>query len=109
MGTRQPWDTLAALPAWQITEIPRPDGDPGRDIGTGQRLAALASAYGAGEPLAVAWLRDRPAGPVQVLTAGPALASGHDSGQALLTLPPGARGLPLPDGEAARMLARLPC
>jgi hypothetical protein len=108
MGTSQPWELLAALPAWQVTEIPRPDGDPGRDSTAGQRLAALTSAYGSDEPLAVAWLRDRPGGPVRVLTAGPALASGRDGGQTLLTLPPGARSVSLPGGDAARMLAGLP-
>lgn len=28
MGTgQQPWEALAALPAWQVTEIPRPRAD----------------------------------------------------------------------------------
>jgi hypothetical protein len=110
MGEQQPWQVLTSLPAWQVTEIPRPggedlDGDPGAE----ERVAALVSAYGCGAPVAVAWIRDRPGGPVRVLAAGPALAGGADTGQAVLSLPSGARGVPLGDGEAARVLAALPC
>jgi hypothetical protein len=71
--------------------------------------SVLASAYGGAEPLALAWVRDRADGPVRVLAAGPGLAGGQDNGQAVLTLPAGARAAPLPDGEAARMLAQVPC
>jgi hypothetical protein len=108
---QQPWQALAGLPAWQVTEVPRHDGGKswGRDTGAVQRVQALASAYGCGEPVAVAWVRDRAGGPVRVLAAGPGLAGGQDGGQAVLTLPAGARGMPLRDGEAARMLAAVPC
>jgi hypothetical protein len=110
MSAPQPWQVLSGLPAWQITEVPRPgsdqlDGDPGAQ----ERAAALASAYGSATPVAIAWVRDQPAGPVRVLAAGPALAGGTDNGQAVLTMPSGARGTPLAPGEAARMLAALPC
>jgi uncharacterized protein len=112
MGTgQQPWQVLSRLPAWQVTEVPRPDGDQSqiRDTGAAQRVQALASAYGGAEPLALAWVRDRAGGPVRVLAAGPGLAGGQDNGQAVLTLPAGARAAPLPDGEAARVLAQVPC
>jgi hypothetical protein len=108
MDSPQPWQILARLPAWQITEIPRPDQDQGGDWGAEERIAALASAYGCDAPVAVAWVRDRPAGPVRVLVAGPALTGGTDGGQAVLALPSGARGVPLAAGEAARTLAALP-
>jgi hypothetical protein len=107
------WPMLSGLPAWQITEIPRPGREQSlpvpADLDADLRVQALASAYGSGEPVAVAWLRDRPGGPVRVLAAGSGLAGGEDAGQMVLTLPPGARGVPLGDGEAARALAELPC
>jgi hypothetical protein len=108
IGTgQQAWDLLAGLPTWQLTEIPRPDGD--QAVGSDLRVQALASAYGCGEPVAVAWLRDRAGGPVRVLAAGSGLAGGQDGRETVLTLAVGARGVPLPDGEAARVLAELPC
>jgi hypothetical protein len=106
------WSVLTSLPAWQITEIPRPreaGHDGVRDTGTAQRVQALVSAYGAADLVAVAWVRDRAGGPVTVLAAGQALAGGHDQSQAVLTLPPGARGQPLGPGQAASMLSALPC
>lgn len=114
MGTgQQAWDVLAGLPAWQLTEVPRPDGDQSLaavlDSEADLRMQALASAYGCSEPVAVAWVRDRPGGPVRVLAAGTGLAGGQNDGEMVLTLPPGARGMPLADGEAARALADLPC
>jgi hypothetical protein len=74
-----------------------------------QRAAELTSAWCRGAPVAVAWIRDRVGGPVRVITAGPALAAARDDGQDVLTLPAGARGLPLADGGAARLLAAVPC
>jgi uncharacterized protein len=101
---------LAALPAWQITEMPRDvTGDGVRDTGIAQRVAALVSASGSADPVAVAWVRDRPGGPVRVLAAGPALAGGHDGGQMVLTFPAGARAAPLQPGHVVRMLTALPC
>jgi uncharacterized protein len=113
MGSPQPWQVLSGLPAWQITEIPRPGlglglGEDG-DWGGEERVAAFASAYGCGGPVAVGWVRDRPGGPVRVLTAGAALVAGADAGEAVLTVPSGARGGLLREGEAARALAALPC
>ena len=105
------WDTLAGLPAWQITEIPRSPGDGGgqvRDEGVAQRVAALMSASACRAPVAVGWLREVPGGPVRVLAAGPGLCGGRENGQAVLTLPAGARGQPL-GGGAAEALATLPC
>jgi uncharacterized protein len=115
MGTgQQAWDVLAGLPAWQVTEIPRPsagqDGLEGAgDNGVLERVLALTSAYGCDTSVAVAWLRDRAGGPVRVLAAGPGLAGGEDGGQTVLTIPPGARAVPLPDGGIADTLAVLPC
>jgi hypothetical protein len=104
---------LTGLPAWQVTEVPRSDNDQAfagaADAGMDLRVQALASAYGHGRPVAFAWLRDRPGGPVRVLAAGAGLIGGDDCGQALLTLPPGSRGIALPDGEAVTALADLPC
>jgi hypothetical protein len=55
MGSQQPWQVLSGLPAWQVTEIPRPceDGDSGA-WSVEERVAALASAYGCDAPVAVA-------------------------------------------------------
>jgi hypothetical protein len=112
---QQPWQVLSALPAWQLTEVPRapqrpgdgsPDERPPGD-GAAQRAAELTSAYCRGAPVAVAWVRERAGGPVRVITASPALAAASDHGQDVLTLPAGARGQPLPGGEAARLLAAM--
>jgi uncharacterized protein len=102
------------------------------DHGAAQRLQALASAYHHGAPVAFCWLRERPAGPVRVLAVGPALRASPDigprsdpysslrpgpdvaqpvdtnSGEVVLTIPPGARADPLPPGQAADLLARMP-
>jgi hypothetical protein len=102
-----PWQVLAGLPAWQVTEIPRPPG--GHADGAAQRVQALASAYGTGEPVAVAWLRDRSGGSVKVITAGSGLVGGSDAGQVVLTTPPGARGVPLPADAIVQSLGELPC
>ena len=110
---QQPWQVLSALPAWQLTEIPRIPPRPGEGSpddracgdGAAQRAAELTSAYCRGAPVAVAWVRERAGGPVRVITASPALAAASDHGQDVLTLPAGARGQRLPGGEAARMLA----
>ncbi|HXL94786.1 MAG TPA: ATP-binding protein [Streptosporangiaceae bacterium] len=113
MSGPQPWQAFMTLPVWRITEIPRPreaghDGS-ARDTGTTQRVQALVSASGSSGPVVVGWLRERPGGPVTVLAGGAGLASGHDDGQAVLTLPPGARGTPLEPGQGAGLLASLPC
>ena len=106
------WHALTGLPAWQLTEIPRDYhacGNGGRDTGTAQRVQALASAYGHRTPIALAWVRDQPGGQVRVLAAGPALCGGRDAGQSVLALPAGARGVSLGNGEAAAVLAAVPC
>jgi DNA helicase HerA-like ATPase len=113
MSGPQPWQAFMTLPVWRITEIPRPreaghDGG-ARDTGTAQRVQALVSASGSSDPVAVGWLRERAGGPVTVLAGGAGLAGGHDGGQAVLTLPPGARGTPLEPGQGAGLLASLPC
>jgi hypothetical protein len=114
---QQPWHVLSALPAWQMTQIPRapqhgedvrPDGRSADDRVT-QRTQELVSSYCRSTPVAVAWIRERAGGPVRVITAGPGLAAGCDNGQVVLTLPAGARGQPLPGGQAARLLAAIPC
>ena len=114
---QQPWRVLSALPAWQLTQVPRapqrphdarPD-DMAPGDGASRRAAELVSAYCRAAPIAVAWVRERAGGPVRVITAGPGLAAAADNGQHVLTLPAGARGQPLPDGGAARLLASVPC
>ena len=122
MGTTA-WQVLRELEAWQVTQIPRRPADrrdPSAaaqdqpDQGAAQRLQALVSAYHYGAPAAFCWLRDRSAGPVRVVAAGPALradpqwADTH-RGQVVLTIPSGARADPLPVGQAADLLARMPC
>jgi len=116
MAGQQPWQILSALPAWQLTQIPRPpfhDGGRPADRASGdgavQRAAELVSAWCRSAPVAVAWLRERAGGPVRVITAGPALAAGSDDGQDVLMLPAGARGLPLQGGQAVGLLAAIPC
>jgi hypothetical protein len=111
MGGPRPWQALAALPTWQITEMPRDQACDGavRDTGMAQRVQALVSASGSVDPIAIAWVRDRPGGPVRVLAAGPALAGGHDGGQTVLTFPAGARAASLQPGQSIRMLTALPC
>jgi uncharacterized protein len=108
-----PLQALAALPAWQVTEIPRPRdaglADAVRDAGMAQRVAALVSASGSADPVAVAWVRDRAGGSVRVLAAGPGMAGGHDRGQTVLTFPAGARAAPLPAGQSMQILTTLPC
>jgi len=128
-----PWQVLRDLEAWQVTQIPRrPTArrdlsavQDQADQGAAQRLQALVSAYHHGAPLGFCWLRESPAAPVRVLAVGPALRasphlgprpdpdgsqpSGPYGGQVVLTVPPGARADPLPAGQAADLLARMPC
>ena len=114
---QEPWQVLSALPAWRVTQIPRapqPDGDARLDDrstneGAMQRAQELVSAYCRSAPVAVAWIREWAGGPVQVITAGPGLAAGSDSGQIVLTLPAGARGQSLCDGQAMRLVTAIPC
>jgi uncharacterized protein len=112
----KPWQVLSALPAWQVTQLPRRDrgederwvgGLPGE--GTAQRVAELTSAWCRSAVVAVAWLRERAGGPVRVITAGPGLAAAGGNGQDVLAFPAGARAQRLPDGQATRLLAGLPC
>jgi uncharacterized protein len=111
------WQVLRDLEAWQISQIPRhprarQDPAPGHeqaDLGTAQRMQALVPAFHRGAPVAFGWLREHPGRPVRVLAAGPALAGGRDGGEVVLTLPAGARALPLPAGQAAALLGRMPC
>jgi uncharacterized protein len=114
---QQPWSVMSALPAWQVTQLPRPaspgdDGHPAglspRD-GTARRAQELVSAYCRSAPVAVGWVRERAGGPVRVITAGPGVAAGNDGGQAVLTLPAGARGCRLLDGQAVSLLTAIPC
>ena len=114
---QQLWEVLSGLPAWQLTQVPRPSprrdegrpGDRAPDDGAAQRAAELVSAWCRSAPVAVAWIREQPGGPVRVVTAGPALAAGSDTGQDVLVLPAGARGLPLGAGGAAMLVSALPC
>ena len=118
MGDRA-LEMLQRLDAWQVISIPRQpqstaadggsaaDGD--QDLGLTQRLAALTSAFHAGGPVAFGWVRVAAGGPVTVLAAGAALSAGHDAGEVLLTVPAGARGMPVGRGEAAGVLDAVGC
>jgi hypothetical protein len=84
---QQAWRVLSALPAWQVTQVPRAPQrrdeaslDRASNDGAMQRTAELVSAYCRGAPVAMAWVREQAGGPVRVITAGPALAAGSDSG-----------------------------
>ena len=73
-----PWRVLSALPAWQLTQVPRltrrdDEASPGN--GSMRRGAELTSAWCRAAPVAVAWVRERPGGPVRVMTF-PRRASG---------------------------------
>jgi hypothetical protein len=111
------WQVLRDLEAWQITQIPRrpharQDSGVSPDqtgLGIAQRLQALVSAFHYGGPVAFGWIREHPGGPVRVLAAGPTVGGDTDAGQAVLTFPPGARAEPLAPGQAAALLARMPC
>jgi hypothetical protein len=117
---RQPWQVLSALPAWEVTEVPRrdrPDRAPGEglgpdygDHGVVQRALALAAAHRGGAPVVFGWTRDRAAGPVRVIAAGPGVAAAADAnGEAVLTLPAGARARPVPPGGATAAFCALAC
>src|ERR1700743_3708266 len=97
------WRRLCGLEAYQITEIPRRDEEARaeQDPGRGQRVAALAAAYHAGEPVALGWLRERTGDAVRVLAAGPALVGGTERDEVVLALPGGARGRGAPAGSMA--------
>ena len=109
------------LPGYRVREIPRPPDAPAGpprepgDAARAQRAAALVAAYhgetaaGARRPVGLGWVRCRPGGPVQVVTAGDALVGGAAGDEVLLTLPSGARARPLPPGELAALTAGLPC
>jgi len=113
---QQAWRVLSALPAWQVTQVPRvpqrrdeAHHDGASIDGAVQRAAELVSAYCRGAAVAVAWVREQADGPVRVITAGPALAAGSDDGQDVLTLPAGARGQPLDGSQVGGLLAAIPC
>lgn len=109
------WQVLTGLPAWEVTQIPRRDGPrpesaPGDrpKHGTEQRVQALAAAYHRGGPVAFGWMRERAGGPVRVVAAGTGLAAAADgTGEVILTLPAGARAVPLAAGGAAPLFASL--
>jgi uncharacterized protein len=113
MTVSTPWQTLCGMPAWQVTDIPRQspsgDGSDNRDAGSAQRFQALVPAYCRAVPVGFGWIRERAGGPMRVLAAGAALAGGQDRGQAVLTVPAGARGSPLGPGETVQVLSTLPC
>src|SRR6185437_5124157 len=70
----------------------------------------LAAAYHRGGPVAFGWMRERAGGPVRVVAAGTGLAAAADgTGEVILTLPAGARAIPLAAGGAAPLFASLAC
>jgi hypothetical protein len=70
-----------------------------------QRVQALAAACRQAVPVAFGWVRSPADGPVRVIAAGPGLTAASDSGQAVLTVPAGARGNALAAGGAAEFTA----
>jgi uncharacterized protein len=118
------WQLLAGLPAWEITEIPRPvppggdtaNGTAGRDAGERERrMLSLASASRAGSAAAFGWVRESAGGPVRVIAAGNGLRADDDDaagqpGQPIpLGYPAGALGRPLPPGGLSAAFTALPC
>jgi uncharacterized protein len=111
------WQLLEDLPVWHVAEIPRraqarqldPAGADRCDHGRAQRLQALITSFHHGGPIAVGWDRERPGDPIRVLIAGQSLVGGEGDGHAVLTLPAGGRGDPVPPGAAARSFAAMPC
>jgi uncharacterized protein len=111
------WRVLSGLPAWEITQIPRhgpqlsaADSQGGwPDRGVSQRVQALAAACRQAAPVAFGWVRSRADGPVRMIAAGPGLTAASDSGQAVLTVPAGARGNALAAGRAAAEFAAIGC
>src|ERR1700678_1678721 len=110
------WQVLAGLPAWQVTQIPRPalpDGEttagsaaPGTaasgDTGRGQRMMSLASAARSGSAAAFGWVRTTGSGPVRVIAAGKGMSAADEgsgaagpAGLVPLDYPAGATGRPL--------------
>ncbi len=63
----QPWQVMPTLPAWQVTQLPRPVEcrDNARldgwlpDDGTAQRARELVSGNCRSAPVAVAWVREQ--------------------------------------------------
>ena len=111
-----PWRQLCGLDAFRITEIPRradpetaagPNAD--RDPGRAQRIAALVAAYHAGGTVAFGWMRLQTGGPVQILAAGAVMGGSTGAGDAVLTLPGGARGRALGRGALAPAMSGLAC
>ncbi len=129
---------VSGLDAYLVREIPRGDvddserrgGRAGGDRGRGARVASLVAAYhwgvagrdglGGGETgpvrdgcgaVAFGWVRGAAGGPVRVVVAGEALVGSADdkSGDALLSLPAGARGRRLPAGGLAELVGELGC
>src|ERR1700742_4687627 len=78
------WRRLCGLEASQITEIPRRDegARAEQDPGRAQRVAALAAAYHAGEPVALGWLRERTGGGARGRVLGLGAAAGSMAGLA---------------------------
>ncbi|MFI0484651.1 ATP-binding protein [Actinomadura sp. 9N215] len=106
------WDVVRGLPVCRLLEVPRPDGTDGREGADGrdgwrdQRLAALVSAYHAGEdPVLVGWRRAGPFGPTEVFVGGGGLLADRDGPSATLSLPAGGHGVMLPDGIAENSMA----
>jgi hypothetical protein len=121
------WQLLAGLPAWQVTQIPRPGpagGDPAGGTGPRrtpaggreQRMLSLAAAARSGSAAAFGWARGTASGPVTVIAAGQGLCADDGTapgdgpaGPVPLSYPAGALGRPLPPGGLAAAFTALPC
>lgn len=123
------WQVLDGMPAWQVTQIPRPalaggdgaggagpDAPPAASGGRGQRMLSLASAARSGSAVAFGWVRDTGSGPVSVIAAGKGLCADDDGAMAAavppgtvpLGYPAGALGRPLPPGGLTAAFTALP-
>jgi DNA helicase HerA-like ATPase len=109
------WDLVREVTACRLVEMPRrrvtDDAEAAeRDDRRDQRLAALVSAYHAGDgPVLVGWRRSRAAGPVEVFVGGRSLITEGEAGSAVVSLPAGGRARVLRPGAVADVMSDLPC
>lgn len=89
------WDLLATLTAVQLLEMPRVPQNSVADSGRALRGAALTSAFHAGGQVFLGWRRTDASGPLEIHVAGPALFGSATQDGLVLSLPRGARAVPV--------------
>ncbi|GAA2421532.1 hypothetical protein GCM10010191_36330 [Actinomadura vinacea] len=106
------WERVRELPVCRLLEVPRRrEGESeGRDEWRDQRIAALVSAYHAGDggAVLVGWRRAQASGPTEVFIGGDALIAEDGEDAATLSLPAGGRGVMLPPGALADAMGTFP-